>query len=154
MVVHETSGYFIKHLRSGIYLAASYAVQETLWLPRLMHDIHTDATTPHPQNALPPTPIYIDIQSAIAVAHNHRNTKRRKHIDVKYHPLTHHVASRHSDLQHIPGAENPADAFMKSLSPPLFTLHTAPHIKQQPQQQSSHAWGPRSVIIPQHHTKA
>lgn len=109
------------------YVAASHALQETLWLRRLMDQICT--TSGQKTTKLPPTTIATDSLSAIKVANHEGKTKRRKHIDVKHYHLTHHIDEEKIKLEHMKGELNPADSMTKPLGPQAFTKHMTQMIK-------------------------
>lgn len=103
------------------YVAASQALQETLWLRRMIQQI--SAKNEIENTTLPPTTIATDSLPAIKVANHEGKTRRRKHIDVKHHHLAHHVDKRNIQLQHIQSDTNPADAMTKPLGPQAFSQH-------------------------------
>ena len=97
----------------GEYLAASTAVQQTIWLRRILIKCH--------QTQIKPTPLYLDHNSAIQIAKNTAPTKRRKLIDIRHYHLHHHIARSTVDVQHIPSAQNLADPFTKLIGKTRFT---------------------------------
>lgn len=60
------------------YMAVSAAVQETIWLRRLLKELGE-------QDGASPTTVYCDNQSAICFTKNPVQHQRSKHIDVRYH---------------------------------------------------------------------
>lgn len=108
----------------------SYSKLFSFW--RLLNDIHPYKAFPYILNFLPPTTVYIGNQSAISIAQNRRQTRRRKHVDDKYHYLADHTARQIIHIQHIPSAANPSDAFTKALSPSLVARHTSKYIQSNP----------------------
>ncbi|MCO5606962.1 hypothetical protein L7F22_061153 [Adiantum nelumboides] len=60
--------------------------------------------------------IYIDSQSALAVARNPVFHARTKHIEVHYHYATERLSAREISLAYVPAHENLADLFTKALS--------------------------------------
>lgn len=68
------------------YVAVSAAIQEPVWLRRLLADLQ----------ALPaePTVVMEDNQSVIAIARNPVNHTRTKHIDIRYHYVCEAVQER------------------------------------------------------------
>ncbi|KXJ62359.1 hypothetical protein RP20_CCG018221 [Aedes albopictus] len=94
------------------YVAMSSCVSETIWLAGLMADLQPDA--------LPyPVPIYEDNQGAIAMAER-EETRRVKHIDVKYHFIRNVVADGKVKLVYVPTQKQQADILTKSLPAPTF----------------------------------
>lgn len=67
-----------------------------------------------------PTPLHVDNQSAIKVAHNQSKTKHWKHIDIREHHLAHHQHHNSINLRDIPSDRNLADALSKSLYTTAF----------------------------------
>ena len=93
------------------YVAASQALQDTKWITRLLSDAFRIKTEP--------TPFFIDNNGAIDIATHKGKTRRRKHIDIKFHHLQ--LATRNNTIKitRIPTTDNIADPFTKSL--PLQT---------------------------------
>lgn len=103
------------------YIAASQALQETLWIRRMIEQMRNNDTNIN--HKLPPTTIATDSLLTIKVAKHEGKTKKRKHIDVKRHHLVHHIDTKNVQLMHIQGETNPVDAMTKSLGPQLFLKH-------------------------------
>jgi hypothetical protein len=59
------------------YVAATYATKEALWLRSLIFEVFG--------KTLPPTTLFSDNQSAIALAKEHQYHARTKHIDIRFH---------------------------------------------------------------------
>ena len=59
------------------YIAATYAAKEALWLCTLISQVF--------DINLPPTTLFSDNQSAIALAKEHQYHARTKHIDIRFH---------------------------------------------------------------------
>jgi hypothetical protein len=99
------------------YVAMTRALQEGIWLNNNFNQLSIDT----------PSPISIrsDNEGAIALADNGISHNRTKHIDIRYHFIRSHINSKAFILSHIPGTENPADIFTKSLPRPLFEFHRA-----------------------------
>ena len=60
--------------------------------------------------------VYVDNQSAIALAKNPVHHQRSKHIDIKYHFVRHEVQNENIKLEYVPTEFNLADVFTKALS--------------------------------------
>jgi hypothetical protein len=84
------------------YIAAAHATKEAIWLRRLLTELGIDTTSP--------TPLLIDNQSAMAIAHNPEFHDRTKHIDVRYHFLRHKVEGGEIQLEYMVTEEQVADA--------------------------------------------
>jgi hypothetical protein len=89
------------------YIAAATAYKETLWLRQILAQITG--------KDLPPTPLHIDNQSAIALASSIALNQRTKHIDVRYHVLREGVAQGVVQLVDTPTEDQLADIFTKPL---------------------------------------
>jgi transposase InsO family protein len=89
------------------YMATTHACKEAIWwrsyLTALGHDMSG------------PTVLRSDSQGSIALAKNPDHHARTKHIDVQYHFIRQHVASRTIDLQYIGTADMAADILTKAL---------------------------------------
>ena len=89
------------------YIAASTAAQQSLWLRRMLADMHMLWKAP--------TPMYIDNMATIRIAKNTSPTKRRKYIDLRHHFLHAQVAQQRIRAVHIPSQQMLADALTKPL---------------------------------------
>ena len=88
--------------------AAAAAAREGAWLKILLEQL---------QYAILSVPIlYMDNQSAIAIAKQVTSGKRTKHIDVRYHYLKHLVNNDLIKLEFVPTEDMCADALTKSLN--------------------------------------
>jgi len=67
-----------------------------------------------------PITVFTDNKAAELVANSGDFTKRMKHIDVRYYYQAEQVAKGIVTVQHVPGAENPADLFTKPVKLPVF----------------------------------
>ncbi len=94
------------------YLVANLAVQESIWLRRLMTDLG------FPQNR--PTRIYEDNQGCIALSKNSSHHDRTKHIDIKHHFIHGKVEDKTLELVYCPSKQNIADILTKGVPRPLF----------------------------------
>jgi hypothetical protein len=90
------------------YIAGAHAAKEAIWLGRLFNGLQQPSTFP--------IPLYIDNQSAIAIARNPEFHDRTKHIDIRYHFLRHKVESGELVLDYLPTADQPADILTKGLA--------------------------------------
>ena len=95
-------------------IALSHAAKETLWLRRLCHDLHVFG-----DQKSPITPsismINSDSESALKAIKNPVFHARTKHFDMRHHFIRDVVAKDELSVGYIPGDENPADIFTKSL---------------------------------------
>lgn len=101
------------------YLAASYAVQETLWLRHLIAELTNPDKPPQDVPILPPTAVRVDNLAAIKVATHQARTKLRKHIQIRRHHMHDNIRRNHITIQHIEGRLNPADHLTKPTCPPI-----------------------------------
>jgi len=62
-----------------------------------------------------PTPLFVDNQSAIKLAHNPEFHQRSKHIDVRYHWIREQVENKELEVVYVPSAEQLADINTKPL---------------------------------------
>lgn len=93
------------------YVAASLATCDAIFLTKIMNDLHID---PHL-----PVPIHEDNAGCIFIAKN-PETKRSKHIDVKYHFIRECVETKKIELIMTPTANQIADVLTKGLGKKLF----------------------------------
>ena len=95
-------------------IALSHAAKEALWLRRLCHDLHVFG-----DQKSPITPsismINSDSESALKAIKNPVFHARTKHFDIYHHFIEDIVAKSELSVKYIPGDENPADIFTKSL---------------------------------------
>jgi Reverse transcriptase (RNA-dependent DNA polymerase) len=89
------------------YIAAAHATKEAIWLRRLLTDFGIDTYSP--------TTLYIDNQSAIAIARNPEFHDRTKHIDIRHHFLREKVEDNQVALEYVPTNEQIADVLTKGL---------------------------------------
>lgn len=89
------------------YIAASSAVSEALWLKKLFFDMELPLEMP--------IPIMEDNQGCLFIAKN-PETKRSKHVDVKYHMVREKVWSKEVELVYVPSQDQVADILTKPLS--------------------------------------
>ena len=87
------------------YVALFYAVQEGVWLQRLLSDIM--------QKSQQGMTIFADNQAAISIANNNTSNSRTKHIDIKYHFIREAVERGDIKTCHIPSKLMLADILTK-----------------------------------------
>jgi hypothetical protein len=89
------------------YVAATSAAQELIWMRSLFSELGID---------LPgPSTLYIDNQSALAVAKNPEHHGRMKHLDLRFFWLRDQVERGLIKVTYLPTADMPADMLTKSL---------------------------------------
>ena len=93
------------------YTSACAAACEALWLKKIYKDLHIPVTDP--------VTIMEDNQGSIQIATN-PETKRTKHVDIKYHFLRHQVWNGNIRLQYVPSSEQEADILTKALPKEQF----------------------------------
>jgi hypothetical protein len=96
-------------------VALSHAAKEALWLRQLCHDLDVFGL----DQESPATPsismINSDSESALKAVKNPVFHARTKHFDMRHHFIRDVVAKGELSVGHIPGDQNPADIFTKSL---------------------------------------
>ena len=90
------------------YMAVCAATQEAIYLRALLKDLGHEQTTP--------TTIFQDNQGSIAMSKNTVNSRRTKHIDIRYHYTRDMVESGQIELEYIPTTEMVADCFTKPVT--------------------------------------
>ena len=99
----------------SVYMAASAAAQEALWLNRLLQQLGLRTPTP--------TVLYEDNKAAILFAdHPGDHPRGGKHIDTRRHFVRETVVNGEISLVYIPTAEHQGDGLTKDL--PLQTHQT------------------------------
>jgi hypothetical protein len=94
------------------YVAANSAVCHLIWLRNMLKHLG------FPQED--PTKIYIDNQSAIALAKNPVYHERSKHIDTRHHFIREHVKNKEVELISCNTNDQIADIFTKPLKGEIF----------------------------------
>ena len=94
------------------YVAASYTVQEIIWLHRLLQNLITDYDNT-------PT-LFVDNQSAIKLIKNPELHKRTKHIDTKYHFIRESFEDKIFNLEYLQSTDQLADICTKPLNRTRF----------------------------------
>ena len=93
------------------YISASEATKEASWLRQLLADLKGPADEP--------ITLYVDNQSAIAIS-NKVDSKRTKHIDIRYHYIRDEIAQSHIKTHYCPSADMKADILTKPLARDRF----------------------------------
>jgi hypothetical protein len=94
------------------YMASSHAVKEAIWLRSFLNGIGFQ------QNEA--SELFLDNQSAIALAYNPEFHARSKHIDIRHHFIREAVENGTVELIWCPTDEMTADIFTKALARPKF----------------------------------
>ncbi|GBE79255.1 hypothetical protein SCP_0204530 [Sparassis crispa] len=97
------------------YIAAVHAGQTAMWIAKFMDNIHNPVTLP--------VNIRMDSSGGESLAKRSANFTRVRHLHGRYHWLRDAIRLKEIDIIHIPGADNPADIFTKSLSQPVLHKH-------------------------------
>jgi hypothetical protein len=90
------------------FVAAVSAGQEILWLRNLFSELGFSITGP--------STLYIDNQSALAVAKNPEHHGRMKHLDLRFYWLRDEVEKGRIGMVHLRTSQMPADLLTKALS--------------------------------------
>ena len=104
------------------YMAAVEVVKEVMWLQQLLEEVHYKVKQP--------TEVFIDNQSAIAIAKDDVQHERTKHINIKYHFVKEEVKNENIKLIYIPTEKQRADIFTKALGANLFVKFRNEMMKQ------------------------
>lgn len=94
------------------YVAMSSCCSEAIWLGGLLHDML-------PLKNIFPIHVFEDNQGAIAMAKT-EETKRVKHIDVKYHFIRDAVEQQKININYVPTRDQEADILTKPLTTTFF----------------------------------
>ncbi|KAF7376711.1 Transcription factor [Mycena sanguinolenta] len=94
------------------YIAAASAAREATWLRELTNELSAQLAS---SSSSPPTPLYCDNQSAIALAKNGVMNSRNKHIDLRYHYIRDAVDNGTVSLTYMPTDNQVADVLTKAL---------------------------------------
>jgi len=93
------------------YMALTEATKELKWIRTLLAELgHSNESA-----VKPPTTLFSDNQSAIALANNPVSHARVKHIDLRHHFVREAIADRIIWVQYIPTDEMTADSLTKAL---------------------------------------
>jgi len=90
------------------YVAACSAGTEICWMRNLFSELGFDLSSTS-------SPLYVDNQSAIAVARNPEHHGRMKHLDLRYYWLRDEVERKVISVCYCPTREMPADLLTKAL---------------------------------------
>lgn len=90
------------------YVAASMAVQNTIWLRSLLKEIGIEQAVP--------TPLFSDNQSAIRLVRNSEFHQRSKHIDVKYHYIRKMQENKEINIQYVATEHQFTDVLTKAVN--------------------------------------
>lgn len=91
------------------YIALSFATCEAIWIRSFLGEILDPLDLP--------TVMFVDNQSAIAMAKSNKFHDRTKHIALPYHHVRHAVAHEVNSVHWIDTHSNIADIFTKALDP-------------------------------------
>jgi hypothetical protein len=103
------------------YVAASDVAREVTWLRNLLAEIDpfgapaTSLPQSHEPNYLPPIPMAMDNQGAIALATLGSQNCRTRHINVRYHYIRDCIESGTIEPYYTPTSDMLADGFTKAL---------------------------------------
>ena len=89
------------------YISAVSAAQEIIWLRNLFTEFGYEFSAP--------STLYVDNQSALAVAKNPEHHGRMKHLDLRHYWLRDVVEAGIIDVHYLPTALMPADIMTKAL---------------------------------------
>jgi hypothetical protein len=90
------------------YMASSQAAHEAVYLRQFLTEIGFRRDDP--------TPLFIDNQSAIAIARNPEFHVHTKHIEVRHHYVREKLENRIIELQYCPTADQTTDILTKALA--------------------------------------
>ena len=93
------------------FIALAECIKEVLWWIQMFRELRID---------LPAPVVYVDNQSAIALAKNPVAHNRTKHIDIKYYFLRHYVLEGSIRIIYVPTLDNLADIFTKGVNRQIF----------------------------------
>jgi hypothetical protein len=99
------------------YMSVTHSLREALWMRSFLTSLSLPFSSPFP--------LECDNRGTIDMASTEATTPRSKHIDVRYHFIRDHVASKAFKLVWVPTADMTADIFTKPLADPLFSKHVA-----------------------------
>jgi hypothetical protein len=104
------------------YMAAVEVVKEVMWLQQLLGELHCKVKTP--------IEVFIDNQSAIAIAKDDVQHDRTKHINIKYHFVKEEVKNKNIELIYVRSENNVADIFTKAVEPKKFAKFSSQLMKR------------------------
>uniref|UniRef100_A0A1B6DFK3 Integrase catalytic domain-containing protein n=2 Tax=Clastoptera arizonana TaxID=38151 RepID=A0A1B6DFK3_9HEMI len=94
------------------YIACATAAMDVVYFQSILQDLNC--------NELKTPVIYVDNQSAINISESFENSKRTRHIDIKYHLIKDYVQNNFVTLNYIRSNDNIADIFTKALNAVKF----------------------------------
>jgi hypothetical protein len=94
------------------YMALTDATKELKWIRTLLAELGYSNNN---SNDEPPTTLFSDNQSAIALAKNPVSHARAKHIDLRHHFVREAIQDKVIWVQYIPTTEMTADSLTKAL---------------------------------------
>lgn len=94
------------------YIALSFAASEAIWIRGVLIDLHIISEDKAVK-------IYEDNKGCIGIAKNN-DSKRSKHIDVKFHFVRDYIAKEYIKLESVSTEEQLADMFTKALDSTKF----------------------------------
>lgn len=112
----KKQGMVAKSTSEAEYIAACEACAEAIWLSKIYEDLHV--------NANPPIVLYEDNMGCLFMAEN-PETKRSKHIDIKFHYLRECVWEKKIKLKKVDTKDQTADCLTKILGKTLFQKCTS-----------------------------
>ncbi|KAL1173043.1 hypothetical protein V6Z11_A05G387800 [Gossypium hirsutum] len=103
------------------YIAAAIAVNQAIWLRKLLHDLN--------ENQCDPTKIMVDNQSAVAIAKNPVFHGKIKHFKIKFHFVREAEQSKEVSLVHCCSQDQLADILTKPLGTARGLLLNLTHLR-------------------------
>lgn len=89
------------------YIACAMAAMDVVYFQRILVDLKCNVLIPL---------IYVDNQSALNMCESYENSRRTRHIDIKYHYIKDLIHKKLIELEYIKTQDNVADIFTKSLN--------------------------------------
>lgn len=93
------------------YVALSCAITKSVWLKNVMMDLGVDTHK---------VKVFEDNQFVIKIAENHDNSKRLKHLDIRYHFIIENVKNGTVELMYVRTDESVTDILTKPLAKQQF----------------------------------
>jgi hypothetical protein len=100
------------HSNEAKYITASEASREAYWIREIMKDLRL-----FNKSSAPSITMYMDNKGAIDLTTSDMQTKRSKHIDIRYHYTRDMVDQGIIQIKQIPTANMVADSCTKPLEP-------------------------------------
>ncbi|KAF7835789.1 Retrovirus-related Pol polyprotein from transposon TNT 1-94 [Senna tora] len=101
------------------YIACYEATRQAVWIRNLISKLGLMCSRSKPLT------IYCDSSSIVSFSHNHRNSNRIKHFDMKFLFVREKIAESQTRLVHIPGEQMLADPMTKGLPVGVFKNHVS-----------------------------